>query len=101
MEQKSANPNIDAFMVYKIPRVTDTPVINSKNQATTPLSDRTSCHENALIVKLVQNGARIARRNKGRHFLLTQNTIKYANGQATKLPIIVADIAKIILRYRA
>ena len=101
MEQNNANPNIDAFIVYRIPRVTDIPVISSINQAITPLSDRTSCQENALIVKLVQNGARIAKRNKGRHFLLTQNTMKYASGQATTLPIIVADMAKVMLRYKA
>ena len=77
----------------------DKPVNCSINQAITPLSDKTNCHENALIVKLVQKGAKIANRNRGRHFSLTQKTIKYANGHATK-PAITVENKDDVKKYK-
>ena len=101
IEPNKANPNTEAFMVYKKPRAMDKPVNCSINQVITPLSDKTNCHENALIVKLVQKGARIANRNKGRHFSLTQKTIKYAKGHATKPAMAVENRASKRLRPKA
>ena len=101
IEPNKANPNTDAFIVYRKPRAMDKPVNCSINQAITPLSDKTNCHENALIVKLVQKGAKIANRNRGRHFSSTQKTMKYANGHATKPAITVENKATKRLRIKA
>jgi len=78
----SVRPNIEAFIVYKKLSLISYPVTLLINQVTRPLSDSINCHENALIVKLVQNGATRINNAKVLNFFFTTKQIKYASGKA-------------------
>ena len=76
------SPNIDAFIVYKKFNLISIPDILLINHVIKPLSDKISCQEKALIVKLVQKGATKTNKANVLYFWFTTKQIKYAKGKA-------------------